>query len=182
MNTEEYLNNLKKEYEKTDATMHLKTQGWYELEKRIELFTPRKVPPKWFGFGAVCALIIFLFSGIIVAASPSIPGDSLYPVKLLSEKIVQKISGSNQIVIDHRAEEIIGLSKAREINKEALEHAVIEYKQYVDLTQDKIEKSGKSNAKFQNKLKKQHFEFDRVSRDNLEIKNEIFDAEKASDH
>ncbi|KKT53988.1 MAG: hypothetical protein UW47_C0012G0013 [Candidatus Woesebacteria bacterium GW2011_GWA1_44_23] len=36
MKIEEYLNDLKKEYEKTEATLHLKAFGWDELSRQID--------------------------------------------------------------------------------------------------------------------------------------------------
>lgn len=185
MTPEEYLEILKKDYEKTEATMHLKMQGWSELEKRIDLISPKPARPRWFNFAVTCALIL-LFAGslftAVATAQAALPGDVLYPVKLLSEKIVQKTSGNNQVVVDHRADEIVGLSKKDDVNKEQLQQVVIEYKQSVDQAKQDIQISGKPSINFQNQLDEQHSEFDKISRDHPDIQKEIKDAQDASDH
>lgn len=176
-NTEEYLNSLKKEYEKTDASWHLKMSGWLELQKMIDPIGTRK-SGRWFKFAATFAVITLFIIGLFGTygvALASMPGDALYPVKLLSEKIIQKASGNNQIVIDHRAEEIVGLSKKEEVDNNDLKQVVNEYKDNVDQA-----KTGKPSINFQHKLDEQHSEFDKIGSDHPEIQKEIKDAVEAS--
>lgn len=185
MTIEEYLDNLKKDYEKTEATMHLKMMGWEELTKRIELLETHPVKPRWFNFAVTFALLLLFIGslfGTYKVASAAMPGDPLYPVKLLSERIIQKASGNNQIVIDHRADEIVGLSKKEEVNTEALQQVVSEYTQSVDQAKTDLKITGKPSINFQQKLDEQHSEFDQISRDHPEMENEIKDARDVSSH
>lgn len=179
---EGYLNYLKSEYEKTEATWHLKTSGWDELGRRIGLLeTPRR--SVWLrNFAIVFAVFLIFLIGTYQVAQAAMPGDPLYPIKILSERVVQETSGSNQIVIDHRAQEIIGLSKRQEVNKEDLNQVVIEYKQSVGQARQEIKTSGELNSEFQKKLEEQHSEFDKVGRENPEIQKEIKPAQDASNH
>jgi hypothetical protein len=177
-----YLNYLKREYEKTQATAHLKESGWDELARRIGyLETPKK--NVWLRNIAVAFAVLLLFVfGTYQIAQAALPGDKLYPVKILSEKIIQGTSGSSQVAIDHRAEEIVVLSKKQEVNKESIERISIEYKEFVDQEMQQIEVDGEIDENFRRKLDKHHDEFDRISRDNPEISDEIKEAQEASDH
>jgi hypothetical protein len=178
---EGYLNYLKKEYGKTQATTHLKESGWGELARRIGfLETPKR--NVWLRNFAVAFAVLLLFVfGTYQVAQAALPGDKLYPVKILSEKVIRGTSGSSQVAIDHRAEEIVILSKKQEVNKESLQRISIEYKEVVDQEKQQIEVSGESDANFKRKLDEHHEEFDRISRDNPEIKDDIKDAQEASD-
>ncbi len=181
---EDYLNNLKKEYEKTNATTHLKMSGWDELQKRMDLLTPRK-KSLWFNFAVAFAVFMFFIGSLFAAyktALSAVPGDVLYPVKILSEKIVEKSGGSNQIIIDHRAREIVEMSKEREVNKEALQKVVSEYKENVIEARDSGQDSERSEEAFKKKLEDHHSEFDKISLENPEIGEEIKDAREVSDH
>lgn len=180
MNTNEYLNSLKKEYEKTEATLHLKSSGWEELSRQVN-----PIPVKrsyWLrNLGIVFAVFVIFLLGTYKIALAALPGDVLYPVKLLSEDLIQRASGSNQVVIDHRADEIIGLSKEQEVNSQNLDQVVTEYKDQVEQAKQNFEVRGKPSINFQNKLDEQHSEFERIGSDHPEIEDEIKDAKDASD-
>ena len=180
MKIQEYLDSLKKEYKKTDATMHLKASGWEELSRQIDPTQARRR----FSFrnlGLVFAVFVIFLMGTYKIALAALPGEILYPVKLLSEDIIQKASGSNQVVIDNRANEIIGLSNEQEVNSQNLEIVVAEYKDNVDQARQNFEITGKSGINFQNKLDEQHSEFEQIGRDHPEIEDEIRDARDASE-
>ena len=179
---EEYLKDLKEDYEKTDATWHLKMSGWNELSKRIGLLeTPRRKSPFLYFAVGFAVLLIFL-AGTIQIAQAALPGDTLYPVKILSEKFIEGTSGNNQIVIDHRAQEIVGLSNKDQINSENLKQAVTEYKISVDQAKHKSESDGKLNENLTHKLEKQHSQFEQIGREHPDIQKEIEDAKDASDN
>jgi hypothetical protein len=179
---EGYLNYLKKEYEKTQATAHLKESGWGELARRIGfLETPKK--NTWLrNFALAFAVLLLFIFGTYQVAQAALPGDKLYPVKILSENIIRGTSGSSQVAIDHRAEEIVILSKKQEVNKESLERISIEYKEVVNQEKQQIKVSGEPDTNFRRKLDEHHQEFDKISHDNPEIGDEIKDAQEASDH
>lgn len=185
MKLEEHLNILRKEYEKVDATWHLKMSGWEELEKRIDILTPVPKRSRWLSFAVSFALILLFIGSLFGAYKVSLaamPGDVLYPVKILSEKLVKNATGSNQVVIDNRANEIIGLSKKEGVDKTELQKVVLEYKKNVEATKKMIPESGKQSEEFQKKLEGQHSEFDRISNENPEIGREIKDASDVSSH
>jgi hypothetical protein len=180
MKTQEYLESLKKEYEKTDATLHLKLSGWEQLSRQIDPVAGKK--HFWLrNLSIVFAVFAVFLIGTYKIALAALPGDILYPVKLLSEKIIEKTSGSNQIVIDHRAAEIIGLSNKTEVDNKSLEQVVTEYSQSVNQAEETIKTSGKPSINFQNRLDEQHTEFDRVGSEHPDIQNEIKGAQNASD-
>jgi len=180
MNTNEYLNSLKKEYEKTEATLHLKVSGWGELSRQI--FPGGAKRNFWLrNLGIALAVFVIFLLGTYKIALAALPGDVLYPVKLLSEKIIQKASGSNQIVIDHRASEIIGLSKEQDVNNQNLQKVVTEYAESVDQTKENLEMTGKPSINFQTKLDEQHSEFEKIGQEHPEIEDEIKSAKEASE-
>jgi hypothetical protein len=180
MKTQEYLDSLKSEYEKTEATLHLKESGWGELSRQMDPFRPLR--HSWLrNLSIVLAVFVIFLLGTYKIALAALPGDILYPVKLLSEKIIQEASGSNQIVIDHRASEIVGLSKEQETNSQDLEQVVTEYTENVDQAKQDLELSGKPSINFQTKLDEQHSEFERIGQEHPEIEDEIQDAKDASD-
>lgn len=183
MNTENYLKELKKEYEQTDATWHLKMSGWGEIEKRISLIEP-KHKRVWrrsyaFGFAVVLVFVFVLFSAYKTVLA-SVPGDTFYPVKVLSEKISQKLTGSNQSAIDHRAQEIIELSKKQNVDKSELKQVVSEYKSNVEEAQKSDQNLVSPDIKLQKDLEKQHTEFDKIVRSNPDVGAEIKDAQDVS--
>ena len=183
MNTENYLKELKKEYEQTDATWHLKMSGWTDLEKRIGLIEP-KYKRIWkrsyaFGFAVVLVFVLGLFS-VYKTVLASVPGDTLYPVKVLSEKISQKLTGSNRAAIDHRAQEIIDLSKKQNVDKSELKQVVSEYKSNVEEAQKSDQNLVTPDVKLQKDLAKQHSEFDKIVRSNPDVGAEIKDAQDIS--
>lgn len=179
MKINEYLNGLKKEYKKTEATWHLRVSGWEELSRQIDPTQIRK--SNWLkNLSLAFAVFVIFLLGTYKIALAALPGDVLYPVKLLSEELIQKASGSNQIVIDHRASEIIGLSKEQEIDSQNLKQIVTEYKENVDEAKQNIEASGEPSINFERKLEEQHSEFDKIESNHPEIKDEIKDAKDAS--
>lgn len=179
---EGYLDYLKKEYEKTDATWHLKTSGWEELARRIGLLETPKQSFLLRNLAIAFAVFLIFLVGTYKIAQAAIPGDPLYPVKILSEKIIQGTTGSNQIVIDNRADEIVGLSRQKQVKTQELEQVVSEYKQNVEETKKQIQDSGEPNPEFQQKLSHQHSEFDKVVKENPHVEGDIKDAQDSSDH
>lgn len=185
MNTKEYLTGLKSEYQKVGATRHLRVSGWEDIRRQIGFPEPRfgKI---WLKNFAITFVLILLFAGSLFVAYGTVlaamPGDPLYPVKILSEKIIQKATGNNQLTIKDRASEIVDLSKKQNIDKENLKQVVSEYKQNVLDAKEQIQISGKPSIHLQKELEDQHSEFDKLGHDNPEIQNEIKDAQEVSGH
>ncbi|HJY98945.1 MAG TPA: hypothetical protein VJ227_04480 [Patescibacteria group bacterium] len=184
MKSEEHLEELKKEYEKTKATLHLKSSGWEELRARIGLLEPEPVAPWWKTYALAFSLVALLTGSLIGAyriSLASMPGDALYPVKILSERLIQNATGDNQIAIDHRADEIIILSEKEKTDREMLMKVVIEYKEVVEEKKSEIQESGADNQEFQRRLDDHHRRFDEAERKNPRIEDEIKEAQEASD-
>ncbi|KKS95686.1 MAG: hypothetical protein UV71_C0004G0026 [Microgenomates group bacterium GW2011_GWC1_43_13] len=180
MKIEEYLNDLKKEYEKTEATLHLKAFGWDELSRQIDPTQARR-RVSFRNLGIVFAVLVIFLMGTYRISLAALPGEILYPVKLLSEEIIQKTSGSNQVIIDHRASEIIELSEKQKIDDQNLEEVVTEYRANVEQARQNLKVTGKSNEDLQNNLDEHHSEFERIGRDHPEIEDKIKEARDASD-
>lgn len=185
MKQENSLELLKSEYLKTSATHHLKSRGWGELEKRINLLEPEiRKKTYWKGFSFAFASLLILFVGLFGAYKISLaalPGDTLYPVKVLGEKIIQKTTGSNQTAIDNRANEIIGLSKKENTDQKELQSVVSQYVDSVEKTKTQIEQTGQEDAQFQGRLEVQHREFEKINHSDAKIRAEVKRAEDVSD-
>jgi methyl-accepting chemotaxis protein len=184
MNKNNFLTDLKNEYNKTNATDHLKMSGWSDIADKIGASGPfyKRIFMNYFARVSLALIaLLVVFFGTYQIALAALPGEPFYPVKILSEKIIEEVNGNNQVTIDHRADEIIDLSKEQEINSQNLEQVVAEYKENVDQAKQDFEVTGESSTDFQDKLEEQHLEFERISSDNPEIEDEIGDAKEASE-
>lgn len=177
---ENYIKDLKSDYEKVQAPLHLKMSGWDDVAKRIGANELQRTSIWLRNFAIGFVILLIFLGGTYKIADASTPGDFLYPVKLLSEKIIQGTSGSSQIIINHRAQEIISLSKKQSGASQELKQVVTDYKVSVNDEEKQIENMGKTDPQFQANLEKQHQEFDKIAHENPEIEKEIQDAQNAS--
>ncbi len=165
MDTEQYLKNLKKSYQESEVPEKLLSQGWQDLEEKINRLEQKKQNFYFFRPVAFAALlIIFLtgsFAGLAQASQDSLPGEPLYSVKRVSENIVSTATGNNLIKIDHRAREIIGLTKKGSENKESLEKTVDEYRQEVS----DFNKSEGDSKELKTRLETHEEEFAEIRKD-----------------
>lgn len=180
-----FLKDLKSEYKKTNATLHLRMSGWDDVAEKIGIQEPlykRFIYSSFAKFSLAFVVVLIFFLGTYGSALASLPGDPLYSVKVLSERVIHKITGSNQVAIDHRAQEIVILAQQKEIKSQELEYASVQYAQVVSETKQEIKDTGRSNPKFEQNLKLQHQEFDRLVKDNPHVESDIKDAQDSSDH
>ncbi len=178
---EEFLENLRSEYRKTGATLHLRQSGWEDIAKKIEAPTP--FYKQIFGSFAKLSIGVFVFLILITtlygAALASMPGGLLYPVKIFSEKVAKVFTGNNQVAIDHRVDEIVTLSRESEINARELKKVVIEYRMVVEEEQEKVRNSEEQKQEFQERLESHRVRFDEITSENPGVEKEIEEAKKA---
>lgn len=168
MKAEKYLEFLKQKYQETEPSFHLKLYGWSQILPKLEA-EPKSIFVLRYRFAFLAIVVL-----ILALAQASMPGSPLYPIKILSETLVNKANGNNQASIDNRAAEIVTLAKQREKDSQKLESVVIEYKRAVNETQ-------KRTPEFEKRLEEHHSEFNKVVHESPEIEHEIKDAIEASE-
>lgn len=183
MNIRRFKEVLKSDYEAAEPSIRLRLYGWGEVERKME--NRRAVLSSYAWRRVVFALIII---GIVGAISlgfwqdveAAMPGSLLYPVKRFSEEVVEKATGDTQPAIDNRAEEIINMAHDENKNPEDLKRAVSDYKDNVIKAQKRIKDMGKTNKVFEKKLKEQHKEFDKVTKEHPEAGKTLKEAKDVS--
>ncbi len=181
MNNEK-LENLRKDYLNTDIPQYLKLHGWDDLSQKLfdqeekKLFT---FPVISIGF-AVIALMVFS-STIVFASQPSKPGDNLYQVKLLSDKIYTQITGDYESTIDKRAEEVI---KLKDESGDKFDEATKEYKKTLDAAKENsINSQENEKEQLRQKLKEQEKRFQEISNEgskNLQQLQNVLDQTRTT--
>lgn len=138
---EDKIQELKKEYEKIVIPDYLISNGWLDLSLKL----PEKGKFSWhliFARGLVFASIVLFFSGAVVGVSQaSKPGDILFPVKVLSEKVAVKAGFNPEISLVRRTNDLIDQSKK---DSGATEKASEEYKKTLEQGSQDAQKSGKT--------------------------------------
>ncbi len=183
-----YLNDLKKDYLKVEPPLRLKTDGWESILFRISESEPVRLT--WYkSFAFVFASILIFIGGLFglySVARASVPGEPLYPVKRFAEGVFVKATGNKEVVTQNRAQEIVDLVKKKETDTQKLNETVTEYVKAVSeikkVTDVKGEQAdAQKNADFEKNLELQHKQFDEVSHDRPEVRNDIQDAIHASE-
>ncbi|MHA2062337.1 MAG: hypothetical protein ACW963_08630, partial [Candidatus Sifarchaeia archaeon] len=154
---EEYITKIRKEYEEVKPTPYLQQNGWADMYQRID---DRKSSSAWnwiarLSFASIMVLVTIGGAlGLIKVANAAAPETTFYPLKLTIEVIVEKVTGSNQLALEHRAEEITNLAE-EEGNPEVLKEVVSEYVRSVDEEKKEVEEKGNEEEKqvLQKKLK-----------------------------
>lgn len=172
MNIEQYLKNLKKEYQKLEPSQYFIEQGWPKLKDKILETEIKKLPrlraTRAYLFLSLVLLILLSGVGVVQASQKSLPGEPLYPVKVLSEKVITKVTGNKTLEVENRAKEIIDLSKKEQ--EEKLKETVEKYRETILKTKKEIEERGKEEKLFKKKLKKQQEEFEKVIKETRDLK------------
>jgi len=111
----------------------------------------------------IVTLAAVLFSGSAFGISQAAsPGTSLYPVKLASDEILAKVTGSQELKVKKRAQEIIESASA---SQKQQEEALEEFQKALDQTGKEAEKSGKSE-KFRQTLDSEEEKFKKAQEKN----------------
>lgn len=178
------LKQIRQDYLKIEPSPDLVENGWLALRKKIEAHERRRsVFLPIFARNIVFATITLIllsggFIGLVKAAQSSLPGDTLYPVKRFSENFTTAILGDQQVKVEKRAEEVIGVAKQKN-GPALLEQTVKEYEEAVSKTKQEVEKSGKKDE-FQKKLRRQEQQFKDVSEQIPYAKDVLEEAIEAS--
>lgn len=88
--------------------------GWLNLESRLLEQDKTSLTSNLYSHIIFISFLVafLLFSSLVGAAQAAHPSTPLYPLKLLTEEAVVKLSGNNRIKIERRVQEVIDASKA----------------------------------------------------------------------
>lgn len=175
MNEDKFFDLLKEKYETLEPPIHLKLYGWQHILTKIgsQEKPSLRIVYRLALAGTLVLILAILSLGVYKTALAAIPGSPLYPIKLLSESLVNKINGNNQATIDNRAGEIVTIAKENSQNSQALKTVVREYTQ-------SIESASVKGPSFEKKLEDQHRQFDNVIQEVPQVEKDIKDAIDAS--
>lgn len=115
------------------------------------------------------SLLVFL-TGIVGLAQAAAPGSTLYQVKVLSDKVVAKVSGKPEINTERRAQDVIEVSKSRPA---MLPEASKQYKQALTETEQAVEQDKVHQKQFSNSLDKQKQWLKEAIEENPKSKDEL---------
>ena len=133
------LEELKKEYIKTPIPSYLTHDAWFDLQAKLTPNQGFNFSPR-FAYGLIFVTFIFLTTGVYTIAQAAKPASFFYPVKLLSDDILAKITGKQEIKIEKRAQEVIDLSRGP---NQQLEEANKQYQKTLEETKTEAAKSGR---------------------------------------
>lgn len=178
MNEEKYLQKFKEVYLNKRATSRLSMDGWSEISAKID---GRRIPFMfWKKSWAVALLSVLFIAGggfvFYTNVSAALPGDKLYPVKILSEDIVAKVTGSNQVKINNRADEIIDLSDKKKEDADSLQKVSKEYSDEVKKVKSDPEVSKEHKNELQKRLEEDNKKFTEAVKKNPEVEHDIKSA------
>ncbi|MBI2268356.1 MAG: hypothetical protein HYU80_02795 [Candidatus Blackburnbacteria bacterium] len=164
METNKYIEKLKKEYLKLSPPKTLVEQGWTELEKSLapqEKFLSLFVFRRGVLFAVIVLFLSFgiLFGSLVQAAQGAFPGEPLYPIKRLSEEVIFLTPDKEKV--ERRADEIIELTK-KGGNKDILGKSIRGYKKTILETKKEILNSGKGKKELDESLNLQEKRFREV--------------------
>jgi ElaB/YqjD/DUF883 family membrane-anchored ribosome-binding protein len=134
------LERAKGEYLETPVSEYLKYNGWQDL--RVKL-ADRDRAWKFLILGrglAFAAIVIFLTGVTVVVAQAAKPGDGLYNVKVLADRVYAKVTGNYEIAIQRRADDVINSTGNR--SRGDAESAKEEYKSVLNEAKKELENSG----------------------------------------
>src|SRR3989344_5556202 len=104
---ENNLEKLKDEYQHAKTPDYLISNGWLDLSLKLSYqrrFSWRMI----FGRSLIFASIILVLSGTGIGVSQAAkPGDLLFPVKVMSEKVAAKVVDNPDISVVRRADDLI---------------------------------------------------------------------------
>lgn len=183
MKLSELLKEAKKDYLAVKPPERVTSYGWLELREKLDKKFSLRELLFWFLVRPVfaTALSILLLTGfagaVFVSAQNSLPGETLYPVKRISEDVLSSITGSKVIKLEGRAQEIIILSQKEDEDSDRLKESVIEYEVTVAKVEEKAEEEEKKDI--EETLEKHKEEFEKIYKE-TKSKEEIRKAIEAT--
>lgn len=169
---EEKLESLKKEYLKTKTPNYLKNYGWANLQSRLTdqkelghlpLVNARRVILAF-------SILLIIFSIPLTFAQTSKPGQSLYQLKIASDKLTAKVTGDYETNIERRALEVIESSE----NGSSFDEASKQYQQTIDEAKQKaVNEDEKKKEELRKKLEEQERKFQNAKKESEKSKKRL---------
>lgn len=165
----EILKKLKKSYLDTPIPGNLETNGWINVNSRLDrrswLNGPQLRKPFYF-----FASLVLLLTTLTATAQAAGPGDILYPIKLLSDQIQARITHNSEKVLEKRTDDIVKVSN--EQSPEKVDKAVDAYRQTLIQSENSMKKEEEKNTLRQN-LDTQEQKLEQVAKDHPDISPKI---------
>ncbi len=164
----------------------------FERSEEIKLkFLKNAKPPKnnfskKYGFAVLFSVLLLLGFSSVVSAQKSLPGDTLYPVKIASENIASFINPSfKNEIIKRRSDEIKSLSK--ENNSTEFHEAIRSYEKELDdskqINSTNIEESRKNLEEAQkNSLEDNKEDLEKIIIKTRDIQESLEKSEVKGEH
>lgn len=169
------LENLKREYLKTETPSYLHLHGWDDISQKLSQAEEKRFSTRpAFALAFAVVVLLAFTSTLVFASQPSKPGDNLYQVKILSDKVYSEITGDYQTAIDKRAQEVIEL---KDEPNGRFDQAAEEYQQALDEAKDKTKGSDENKKEqLRQKLEDKEKEFEGLSKENTKNQNKLQDV------
>lgn len=149
------LEQLKKIYLNIRPSEQETEKSWAEFKGKINSHSRFSFP--YFRYGVITLSLLVVFSaGLAGLTEAANPGSTLYPVKVLSDKVIAKVTGKPEIKIERRADDLIEVTKkSPEPAPKKVEEASKQYQKALDETEKEVKKDEKKEERINNSLNKQ---------------------------
>lgn len=143
------LTELKQYYLKETLPEENVTALWQELSDKLP---GRQYHPYHYTarYAVLTFVLVSLFTGGIFSIQAAQPNTPLYPMRVLTEKAVARVTGQYDPVIENRTEEIINAAQMK--SDAEIEQAVKEYEKTLEDMTENRQRSEKANQNLQEKL------------------------------
>lgn len=145
------LKNYKRIYLEEKISKQAIEKSWDTVRRRL----PQQDEPKKYYYPAAfmfASMLLFFFLGTIGVSQASRPGDVLYPVKVLSDKVAAKVTGNYHTKVEKRATEVI---READRSPERLEEATKAYKDSLEQAKREAQRDSKDKPEIRKTLEKQ---------------------------
>ncbi len=169
----ENIENLKKIYLKTPIPKDL--SDWEQVKTRLEE-KPRLSLSTYFQKGAFAfAVVLISLTTVAVGAQAAKPGDTLFPVRVMSDQIKAKITNTPSVPVEKRAQDIIDVSKSP---SPRLDQAVTAYQKALDKSTQEVNKNNviTQEENLKDTLSKQEQKLEEVKKKNPDSSKKLDEA------
>lgn len=161
------LEDLKKDYIKTQAP----SSNWINFESKLTAQSPN-LRPAIKGSLTAFVLSTLIFSTVVGSAQAAKPGQTLYPLKILSDNVVAKITGKYEVKIEKRAQDVIDVSQKSESD---LDEATKAYSETLEQTKKEAQKT-QTQEKFKKTLEVQEQKLKEAQQKNSNVQDKLQDV------
>lgn len=175
---EKKLENLRKDFLLTKVPRQLEEQGFYNILSQLKEKKQFSTRSLWFSSTALIALLFLVSIFGWKKVEASLPGDSLYSVKKLSEEFIIKATGNPQVKLENRAKEIIKAVDKSKKSKEKLKQATQNYQKEIEETDKKVKPE--KRKEFNKNLKKHESEFKEIIQKSPSFEKDLEKAVEAT--